>query len=124
MRFMMLVKHQELSGPPPKALMDAIDKLAEESVKNKTMVLGGGLAPMAATTRVRVSGGKVTATDGPFSEGRKRSKAQNDSWTSTASTGPNGRAKPKFAKSWDPTIFPAKASSRTLQERPATWCYR
>jgi hypothetical protein len=71
MRFMMLVKHQELSGPPPKALMDAIDKLAEEAVKNKTMVLGGGLAPMAATTRVRVSGGKVTATDGPFSEAKE-----------------------------------------------------
>jgi hypothetical protein len=71
MRFMMLVKHKELSGPPPKALMDAIDKLAEEAVKNKTMVLAGGLAPMAATTRVRVSGGRVTATDGPFSEAKE-----------------------------------------------------
>jgi hypothetical protein len=72
MRFMMLVKHkEELSGPPPKALMDAIDKLSAEAAKNKTMVLAGGLAPMAATTRVRLSGGKVTATDGPFSEAKE-----------------------------------------------------
>ena len=71
MRFMMLVKHKELSGPPPKALMDAIDKLAEQATKDKTMVLAGGLAPMAATTRVRVSGGRVTATDGPFAEAKE-----------------------------------------------------
>jgi hypothetical protein len=71
MRFMMLVKHKELSGPPPKALMDAIDKLSEEAAKNKTMVVAGGLAPMSATTRVRVSGGKITATDGPFSEAKE-----------------------------------------------------
>jgi len=69
MRFMMLVKHpQELSGPPPKGLMEAIDKLAEEAKKANTMVLAGGLAPMAATTRVRLSGGKVNTLDGPFSE--------------------------------------------------------
>jgi hypothetical protein len=46
MRFMMLVKHaEELSGPPPKALMDAIDKLTEEANKAGTMVTAGGLAP-------------------------------------------------------------------------------
>ena len=47
MRFMMLVKHaEELSGPPPKALMDAIDKLTEEANKAGTMVTAGGLAPL------------------------------------------------------------------------------
>src|ERR1700739_1203286 len=45
MRFMMLVKHaQELSGPPPKALMDAIDKLGEEAKGANTMVVSVGLA--------------------------------------------------------------------------------
>jgi hypothetical protein len=69
MRFMMLVKHpEELSGPPPKELMDAIAKLSEDAVNAKTMVMGGGLAPMALTTRVRLSSGKVNALDGPFSE--------------------------------------------------------
>ena len=31
MRFMMIVKHAEKQGPPPKPLMDAIAKLAEEA---------------------------------------------------------------------------------------------
>ena len=69
MRFMMMVKHPEqFSGPPPKALMDAIAKLSEDAVNDKTMVLGGALAPMALTTRVRLSSGTVNSTDGPFSE--------------------------------------------------------
>jgi len=33
MRFMMIVKHAERQGPPPKALMDAIAKLAEEETR-------------------------------------------------------------------------------------------
>jgi len=71
MRFMMMVKHAELSSPPPKELMDAIQKLSEEAVKNKSMVLAGGLAPMAAATRVQLCKGKVTAIDGPFSEAKE-----------------------------------------------------
>lgn len=71
MRFMMMVKHAELSGPPPKELMDAMEELTAEAVKNKTMVIAGGLAPMADTTRVRLSGGKITALDGPFSESKE-----------------------------------------------------
>ncbi|MGA2811457.1 MAG: YciI family protein [Candidatus Acidiferrum sp.] len=67
----MLVKHGELSGPRPKELMDAIAKLSEAAVNAKTMVMGGGLAPMALTTRVRLSAGKVSALDGPFSESKE-----------------------------------------------------
>jgi len=68
MRFMMLVKHAENSGRPPKELMDAIASLGEEAVKAGTMLGSGGLAPMAQTTRVRLSHGQLTVTDGPFSE--------------------------------------------------------
>lgn len=68
MRFMMLVKSAENSGPPPKGLMDAIGKLSEEAVKAGTMVDSGGLAPTAMSTRVRLSRGQVTAIDGPFTE--------------------------------------------------------
>jgi len=57
MRFMMMVKHAEISGPPPKELMDAIAILTEEAHKNGTIRGNGGLAPMAQTTRVRLSGG-------------------------------------------------------------------
>ena len=69
MRFMMMVKHApDLSGPPPKELVEAMEKLTEESKKAGLLVSSGGLAPIAASTRVRLSHGKVTATDGPFAE--------------------------------------------------------
>jgi hypothetical protein len=71
MRFMMLVKSSENSGPPPKELMDAIAKLAEEAVKSGTMVESGGLAPTAMSTRVRLSRGQVTTIDGPFTEAKE-----------------------------------------------------
>ena len=66
MRFMMIVKHAENQGQPPKPLMDAITKLAEEEVKAGTMLGSGGLGPTAIGARVRLSGGKVTVIDGPF----------------------------------------------------------
>ena len=68
MRFMMLVKHAENSGPPPTELMDAMAILTEEAVKAGTMLGGGGLAPTKQSTRVRVSNGHLTVTDGPFTE--------------------------------------------------------
>src|SRR5437870_13454553 len=71
MRFMMLVKHAEDSGPPPKELMDAMAKLSEEAVKAGTLVDSGGLAPTAMSTRVRLSRGQVAAIDGPFTEAKE-----------------------------------------------------
>jgi hypothetical protein len=71
MRFMMLVKSAENSGPPPKELMDAMGKLAEEAVKAGTMLESGGLAPTAMSSRVRLSRGQLTSTDGPFTESKE-----------------------------------------------------
>ena len=71
MRFMMIVKHAENSGPPPQELMDAMETLREEAVKAGTMLGSGGLAPTAQSTRVRVSKGQLTVTDGPFTEAKE-----------------------------------------------------
>src|SRR5438046_3195261 len=71
MRFMMIVKHAEKQGPPPKELMDAIAKLAEEEAKSGKMIGSGGLGPTALGSRVRLSGGQVTVTDGPFTEAKE-----------------------------------------------------
>ena len=38
MRFMMIVRHTEKQGPPPKSLMDAIGKLADEESKSGRML--------------------------------------------------------------------------------------
>jgi hypothetical protein len=71
MRFMMIVKSAEKTGPPPKELMDAVAKLAEEATKAGEMVESGGLASTATGSRVRLSGGKLTVTDGPFAEAKE-----------------------------------------------------
>jgi hypothetical protein len=71
MKYMMIVKSAERSGPPPKELMDAIDKLGEEAIKSGSMLGGGGLGPTAMGARVRLSGGKVTVIDGPFTEAKE-----------------------------------------------------
>jgi hypothetical protein len=71
MRFMILVKSSEQSGPPPKSLMDAIAKAGEEATKSGTMIQSGGLAPTAMSTRVRLSGGKISVLDGPFTEAKE-----------------------------------------------------
>jgi hypothetical protein len=71
MRFMMLVKSSENAGPPPKELMDALGKLAGDAAKVGNMIDSGGLAPTAASTRVRVSKGQVTVHDGPFTEAKE-----------------------------------------------------
>jgi hypothetical protein len=71
MRFMMIVKHAERPDLPPKELMDAIAKLSEEAVKAGTMLGSGGLGPTALGTRVRLSGGRLTVTDGPFTEAKE-----------------------------------------------------
>jgi hypothetical protein len=71
MRFMILVKSSEQSGPPPESLMDAIAKAGEEATKSGTMIQSGGLAPTAMSTRVRLSGGKISVLDGPFTEAKE-----------------------------------------------------
>ena len=71
MRFMMIVKHPENQGPPPKELMDAIVRLSEEDAKTRTMVGNGGLKSTSQGANVRLSGGRVTVTDGPFTEAKE-----------------------------------------------------
>ena len=71
MRFMAMVKSVESSSPPPMALMDAIAKLGEEGSKAGVLVETGGLLPSAMGARVRLSGGKLTVTDGPFTEAKE-----------------------------------------------------
>ena len=71
MRYMIMVKSSEHAGPPPKSLMDAIASLGEEAGKAGVMVEMGGLMPTAMGVKVRLSAGKITVTDGPFTEAKE-----------------------------------------------------
>ena len=71
MRFMALVKGYERAGEPPRALMEAIGKLAEDASRGARLIEAGGLYPTAAGARVRLSGGAVSVIDGPFTESKE-----------------------------------------------------
>jgi hypothetical protein len=59
------------SGPPPAALVEAIDRLGEEAARKGTMVSFGGLKPTSSGARMRVTNGKIITTDGPFAESKE-----------------------------------------------------
>lgn len=71
MRFMNLIKSTENAGPPPKALMDAIAKFGQDAMGAGWLVAAGGLFPSAMGARVRLSAGKLTVSDGPFTESKE-----------------------------------------------------
>ncbi len=71
MRYMMIVKHAENQGFPPKELMEAIDKISQEAATSGAMVGNGGLKPMALGARVQLKGGKLSVIDGPFAEAKE-----------------------------------------------------
>lgn len=71
MRYMMIVKHKENQGLPPKPLMDAIGKLVEQEAKSGKLLGNGGLKGTDAGARVRLAGGKVSVIDGPFTEAKE-----------------------------------------------------
>ena len=71
MRYMVMVKSAENAGPPPKELMDGIAKLGAETAGAGQLVETGGLLPSATGARVRLSRGKLTVTDGPFTEAKE-----------------------------------------------------
>lgn len=71
MKFMTIVKGPENTGPVPMALIDGIMKLGEEAMKAGVFVTMGGLMPSAASSRLRISKGKLSVTDGPFTEAKE-----------------------------------------------------
>ena len=71
MRFMVMVKGDKdyEAGLPPKAeLLAAIGKLSHDMVEAGVLLETGGLLPSSRGARVRASGGKLSVTDGPFTE--------------------------------------------------------
>jgi hypothetical protein len=73
MRYLSFIRHSESyrrSGPPT-SLLEAMGEFVEKSLKDGTLVDTGGLLPSAEGVRVRLAGGKITVTDGPFAESKE-----------------------------------------------------
>ena len=74
MRFMMIgkaEKNYEAGAPPPPELMAAVGKLSEEMIKAGVLLDTGGLLPTSKGALINVNKGKLTVTDGPFSEAKE-----------------------------------------------------
>ena len=71
MRFMVLIKADKDSEAgilPDEQLLTEMGKFNEELVKAGVMLAGEGLQPSSKGARVKFSGDKRTAIDGPFTE--------------------------------------------------------
>jgi hypothetical protein len=74
MRIMGLLKadqHSEAGAPPAKELMEEMGKFVEEVTKAGVLLGSDGLQPTSKGKRVRLADGKVTVTDGPFTESKE-----------------------------------------------------
>lgn len=73
MRYLSFMRSSESyrATRPPPALMEAMGRFVERSMKAGVLVATGGLLPSAEGVRVRVAGGELTVTDGPFSESKE-----------------------------------------------------
>ena len=74
MRFMVIVPANEQSEAgvlPDEKLFAAMGKFNEEMVKAGVMLAGEGLHPTSRGARLKYADGKVTVTDGPFTESKE-----------------------------------------------------
>ncbi len=71
MRFLSVYKCVERAVPPTEEEMAKMGKLVEDGMKAGYLLAVEGCMPSAAGARVRLSGGKVTVTDGPFAESKE-----------------------------------------------------
>ncbi len=71
MKFLSIYKSVERNAPPSQEEIDKIGKLIEQEMKAGTLVATEGCLPSALGARVRMSGGNVSVTDGPFTEAKE-----------------------------------------------------
>jgi hypothetical protein len=91
MRYMILLRGTQPATPPPAGLMEAIMTLGAEATAAGALLDTAGLAPSIAGAQVRLYGGRLSVTDGPFAEAKEtisyalyevRSKQEAVEWAS------------------------------------------
>ena len=71
MKFLSIYKSVERGVPPSQEEMSRMGKLVEEGMKAGWLLGTEGCLPSALGARVRLSDGKISVTDGPFTESKE-----------------------------------------------------
>ena len=71
MKFLSMYKTVERSVPPTQEEMTRMGKLVQEAFQAGWLLATEGCLPSAYGARVRMSNGKLTVTDGPFTESKE-----------------------------------------------------
>ena len=117
MKYLSFIRHSEKlreTAPPP-ALMAAMGEFVQRSLRDGTLVETGGLLPSKDGLRVRLAGGKINVTDGPFTE----SKEVIGGWA-ILNASSKAEAVPEWWRSSSiPTnCFPSRSGSRPTRGAP------
>lgn len=70
MKYLAFIRHSESHREvrPPPALMEAMGRFVQQSLQDGSLVDTGGLLPSKDGFRIRLAGGAIAVTDGPFVE--------------------------------------------------------
>lgn len=71
MKFLSVYKCKETGAPPTPEEMARMGKLVEDGMKAGFLLAVEGCMPSATGARVRLSNGKLSVTDGPFTESKE-----------------------------------------------------
>jgi hypothetical protein len=71
MRFLSIYKTVERGVPPSQEEIAKMGKLVEDGMKAGFLLATEGCLPSALGARVRISSGKLSVTDGPFTEAKE-----------------------------------------------------
>ncbi len=71
MRFLSVYQAPERTTPPTEEEKIVMGRFIEQGMKSGVLLATEGCMPTAHGARVRLSGGKLTMTDGPFAEAKE-----------------------------------------------------
>jgi len=71
MRFLSIYKTPERNTPASQVEMDRMGRYIEEAIKAGELISTEGCLPSALGARVRRANGKLSVTDGPFTEAKE-----------------------------------------------------
>ena len=72
MRFLSMIRADETSGRrPSEQLMRDMGRLIDEMTRQGVLIATAGLRPSAEGARIRLRNGRLSSTDGPFTESKE-----------------------------------------------------